>query len=84
MRGEPLDGLGAGGLERVDAEENRRALVEGGDFRIPGGAEFRRPEFVEPIGDRLADGARLGGEIGLAGLHFIGLRPLKVHQSGIS
>ena len=65
--GKPDDGIRNGGEEGVDAEENRWLFVEGGELGFPEIAEFGVAELVEPIGDRLADGAWLLGEFLAAG-----------------
>ena len=70
--GEPGDDFRAGGAEGVDAEENGGALIQGCEFGVPGSAKFGGSEGVEPIGNRLADGAGLGGEFSFAGFHFLG------------
>lgn len=69
---EPCLGFFAGGDQGVDAEENRRLLIQGGELGFPEIAEFGVAELVDPIGDGLSDGARLIGEEGLVGENFVG------------
>lgn len=52
-----------GGEEGVDSEEDGGFLIEGGELGFPEIAEFGVAEVVEPIGDGLADGAGLVGEV---------------------
>ncbi len=68
----PCLGFFAGGDQGVDAEEDRRFLVEGFELGFPEIAEFREAELVEPIGYGLTDGAWLVGEEGLSGEDFVG------------
>lgn len=69
---EPCLGFFASGDQGVDAEEDRGFLIEGGELGFPEIAEFGVAELVDPIGNRLADGARLIGEERLVGENFIG------------
>lgn len=69
---EPCLGFFASSDEGVDAEENRGFLIQGGELGFPEIAEFGVAELVDPIGDGLADGARLIGEEGLVGENFVG------------
>lgn len=69
---EPCLGFLAGGDEGVDAEEDRWLLIEGGELRFPEIAEFGVADLVDPIGDGLANGARLIVEERLVGENFIG------------
>lgn len=69
---EPCDGFLDGAEEAVDAEEDGRFLVEGGKLGLPEIAEFGVAQLVKPIGDGLADGARLIREGLLAGDDFLG------------
>ena len=57
--GEPEDGIRDGGEEGVHTEKNAGFLVESGELRLPERAELRFSELIEPIRNRLADGAWL-------------------------
>lgn len=68
----PCLGFFTGGDQGVYAKEYRGFLIEGFELGFPEIAEFSEADLVEPIGNGLADGARLVCEEGLVGENFIG------------